>query len=146
LQPADNRKSRKRTFNAKGVIIFSVLGPPLGLMTALLVLIPLISLIASGKLEWTADPLGLVVLLPLSYFLGFVPAAVVGFVDALLARNAVPGRIAWTTLAGFFGTFLPVLSAITAGYIHGFSFLIGGIVGAVPAALCSWLASKTDPR
>jgi hypothetical protein len=73
---------------------------------------------------------------PAFYYLGFIgPGLVVASVDWLAARTTVPGVIA-TTL---FAYVVSVLAVVWAGTIGVWVF---GLVGAIPAAVCSWLSNK----
>ena len=63
------------------------------------------------------------------------PALVVALVDWLVSRTRIPGLIAPTLFAG--GT--SVLAAAWAGTID---ILVFGLVGAIPAGLCSWLSNR----
>ena len=82
-----------------------------------------------------------VVLLPFVYILGVIPALLTGAVDFALARRRVPWRPLWTGLFGFMASFIPLGGALIGGFVHGLFILLFGFVGAVPAALCSWLSS-----
>lgn len=42
--------------------------------------------------------------------------------------------------AGYVFIFMPLLAALTMGFVHGPYLLLFGIIGAVPAAICSWVA------
>lgn len=125
----------------KRIVIFVLLGPPLGMITGLYGMLP--------ALNWSLGEPSLIdfhqfVLLPLAYVIGFIPALIVGCFDAALAARRVRGRIAWTVLFAVAACYIPLMSSITMGFIGGPLLLLFGIIGAVPAALCSWLADKTD--
>lgn len=127
----------------KRIVIFVLLGPPLGMITGLYGMLPV--------LNWSLGEPSLIdfhqfVLLPLAYVIGFVPALIVGCLDAALATRRVRWRIAWTVLFAAAACYIPLMSSITMGFIGGPLLLLFGIIGAVPAALCSWLAGKTDQK
>jgi len=63
------------------------------------------------------------------------PALVVGLVDWLVSRTRMPGVIAPTLFAGG----VSVLAAAWAGTIDVPVF---GLIGAIPAAVCSWLSDR----
>lgn len=114
-------------------LIFGLLGPPAGFVVTFFGLLPLIG----G--EPSFDPHG-IVLLPLAYFLGLVPALIAAGFDHWLARMAsgtgqygsrpldsasASCRVAWAFLV------------TPSPY-----FLIYGVIGAVPGFICSWLAGR----
>jgi hypothetical protein len=120
------------------LVLFGVLGPPVGLMAGL------------AALRMTGptglDPLpGLFVLLPVTYFLGLVPALATGLVDTILAMRGVRQRLLLTTIAGAALGFMPVAVAIGMAGVLRPAILLWAIVGAAPAALCSWLAGLRHP-
>jgi hypothetical protein len=82
------------------------------------------------------------VLLPLAYEIGLVPAVLVAAFDGRLARRGVRYRVGWSTLFGFAVSFLPLLGALSMGFLHGPFVAIFGLLGAAPAAVCSWLSGK----
>jgi hypothetical protein len=49
-------------------------------------------------------------------------------------------RMLWTTIAGYVFSYLPLLAPMMVKFIDGPEALLFGIRGAVPAAICSWLA------
>ena len=73
---------------------------------------------------------------PAFCYLGFIgPGLVVALVDWLAARTTVPGVIA-TTLFAYVVSVLAVVWACTIGV------WVFGLVGAIPAAVCSWLSNN----
>jgi hypothetical protein len=116
-------------------LIFAALFPPLAFVVMLQIL------------NWalgdnsTADYHQLV-LLPAAYVIVLLPAMLTALVDDALARRKVSYRILWTTLAGYMFIFVPLLAALLTGSIHGAYLLLFGVIGAVPAAICSWLAGR----
>jgi hypothetical protein len=129
----------------KRLLLFALLGPPLGMAAGFFIIVPLLS----GLELPNIDPFGFLVLMPASYIMGLVPALLVGFVDAALADRGINlgTRIAYTAIAGFLLAFLPIAGVIIWGFAQGPYLLLYGIIGAVPAAICSWLsgASKSVP-
>ena len=114
-------------------LIFGLLGPPLGFVVAFFGLLPLI-----GS-EPRFDPHG-IVLLPLAYFLGLVPALIAAGFDHWLAKDGVRYRPIWIAAIGFGVSFLPVARAFLV--TPSPYFLIYGVIGAVPGFICSWLAGR----
>jgi hypothetical protein len=124
----------------KRVLIFALLGPPLGLLVGLWVMLPILNWAVGGTSVFDYHQ---IVLLPLSYLVGILPACLAGLFDEFLARWRVRYSMLWTTLFGFAVSFLPLVSSYTHGFIHGLYVLLFGFVGAAPAAACSWITLKT---
>ncbi len=123
----------------KRVLIFGLLGPAVAFITAMWVMTPLLNWALGDAAR--IEP-GQLVLLPLFYFLGFIPACLAGLADEFFARRAVRMRVVWTTLSGFALSFLPFATAFAMGFIQGPFVLLLGLVGAIPAAVCSWVAGR----
>jgi hypothetical protein len=124
----------------KRLLIFALLGPPLGLATGLWGLLPIMSAWLGGG---SAFDLGQIVLLPLGYMVGLVPALLACGFDETLARLNVRFRVGWTALFGFAASFVPLLGALSMGFLHGPFVLAFGLVGATPASVCSWLSGRS---
>jgi hypothetical protein len=124
-------------------LIFAILGPPLGFVTLFWGLLGTLGL-ALG--EPPAIHAGQIVLLPLAYMLGIVPALVTAAFDHTLARWRVRPRILWTALFGYAAAYLILLTAWMDGSVHGPYLLAFGLVGAVPGAVCSWISSWISSR
>lgn len=120
----------------KRLLIFALLAPPLGMATGLYLMLPLLNggFVAS-TLDWHN-----IILLPAAYFMGLVPALVVGLFDGALAKRKVRRRVLWTAGFAFAMSFIPVLPSIAFGFIQTPWILPFGIIGAVPGAICAWLA------
>lgn len=127
--------------DVKRFLIFAVLFPPLAFVVGFWILLQILNW-AEG--DPTTFDIGQVVLLPVAHALAIVPALLTGAVDDALFKRSVRYRVLWTTLAGFVLIFLPALAAIPFGFVHGPHLYLFGIVGAVPAAICSWLAGMAD--
>jgi hypothetical protein len=63
------------------------------------------------------------------------PALVVALVDWLVSRTRIPIVIATTLFA--YG-----ISAFAAAWAGTIDVLVFGLVGAIPAAVCSWLSNS----
>jgi len=126
----------------KRFLIFALLGPPIGLFTGLWGMLPFLN-------QSLTDPpivdIHQIVLLPPAYMVGVLPALLVGVFDNALARRGIGRRVLWCALLGFGASFLPLASAFAMGFLHGPWVLIFGLVGAVPGAVCSWLARRGPP-
>jgi len=121
----------------KRLLIFALLGPPLGMAIGLGVLLPALSAAVGDPPQWDWRQIEL---LPLAYVAGLAPALAAGVFDQALARRAVSWRAWWTGAFAFAVSFLPLAAAIAAGMAHGPFLLIFGLVGALPGAICSRLS------
>jgi hypothetical protein len=83
-----------------------------------------------------------VVLLPMAYALGVIPALLMAWFDHVLAQRQMSFRIALTALFAYGLSYVPLLGALHLGFMHGASLVLFGLIGAVPAAMCSWLATE----
>jgi hypothetical protein len=86
------------------------------------------------------------ILLPAAYVIVLFPAMLTALVDDVLARRSVRVRILWTALAGYVFIFAPLLAALRMGVVHGPYLMLFGIIGAVPGAICSYLAGGSKPN
>lgn len=120
-------------------LVFAALFPPLAFVVAFWGMLQILNW-ALGE-NSTADYHQLI-LLPIAYTVLLLPAMLTAFVDHMLAGRNVPYRILWTTIAGYMFVFIPLLTAMLTDSIRGLYLLLFGIVGAVPAAICSGLAGK----
>ena len=73
------------------------------------------------------------------YVVGVVPALVCAVVDLLLGKIRIPAVIG-TTLVGYGIAILAGLTIFDWGLIE--RILAFGLIGAIPAAVCSWLSGK----
>jgi len=80
--------------------------------------------------------------MPTIYLVGLIPALLAAWFDHALARRNVSHRIALTALFGYAISYLPLAVAFWIGFGHGPYVLLFGLIGAVPSAVCSWLAAE----
>ena len=85
----------------KRFVIFALLGPPLGMITGLWIMLPLFNLALGARplfepstLDWHK-----VVLLPFAYLMGLLPALAAAGFDELMAKRR--WRVLWTALFSF---------------------------------------------
>jgi hypothetical protein len=69
------------------------------------------------------------------YLMFIGPALVVALVDWLASKTRIPVVIA-TTLFAF------VVSALSAAWAGTIDVLVFGLIGAIPATICSWLSNS----
>ncbi len=117
------------------MLLFGLLGPPLGFVTAFWILLQIVNTALGEKS--TADP-GQLIVLPLAYTVGIVPALATGGIDHYF-RNWRLGPL-FTCLAGYLLGFMPIATALAMGFIHGPFVLIFGLIGAIPALICALIA------
>lgn len=126
---------------AKRMLVFVLFGPLLGFVMAFWVMLPLLTFALGDR---PGASLGQLVILPAAYFLGALPAALAGAIDHLMAKR--PWRPVWTGAAGYLLSFIPILGALLMGFLHGPFVLLFGLIGAVPALLCSVAVSVIERR
>ena len=126
----------------KRFLIFALLGPPLGLIAGLWGILPVLN-------QSLTDPpvfdYHQIVLLPLAYIIGILPALLVAVFDNALARRGIGRWVLWCAMLGFCASFLPLSSAFAMGFLHGPAVLIFGLIGAAPGAACSGRAGRGEP-
>jgi hypothetical protein len=120
-------------------LIFAFLGPPLGLLTGVCVMLPLLNWSQGGPVVFDYQQLEL---MPLAYAVGLFPALLAAAFDGVLARLRVGFRPLWCALFGFAVAFIPLVGAKWIGFLHGPLDASLGFLGAAPAGLCSWLSGK----
>ena len=69
------------------------------------------------------------------YLMFIGPALVVALVDWLVSRTRIPSVIAPTLFAGG-------VSVVAAAWAGTIDVPVFGLVGAIPAAICSWLSNR----
>jgi hypothetical protein len=127
----------------KRFLIFALLGPPLGMLTGMWVMLPVLNWSQGGAAVFDYHQLEL---MPLAYVVGLLPALLAAAFDGVLANRRVRFRPLWCALFGFAVGFLPLVGARWVGFLHGSLDASLGLVGAAPAAICSWLSGeKTGP-
>jgi hypothetical protein len=122
---------------ASRLLIFGLLSPPVGLIVAL-------GVIASTAPGANVTGFGLLAPLLTAYFLGLLPALATALVDSILTARRTTRRLLWTTLAGIAWSLPAIATVIGLSGIAGRLLLAWVVVGAVPAAICSWLARQLD--
>jgi hypothetical protein len=98
--------------------------------------------VATGG-ESTAHP-GQLILLPTAYVLGIVPALATGLIDHYFRKTKL--GVLYTGLTGYLLGFMPIATALVMGFLHGPFVLLFGLIGAVPALICSLIARNIDQQ
>jgi hypothetical protein len=125
----------------KRFLIFAAVAPPLGFIIAFWMMLQIANWMAGAPSTFDVQH---VALLPTVYAFGVIPALLIAWFDHVLAQRRICYRIALTALFAYVLSYVPLLGAFKLGFMHEPSVLLLGLIGAVPAALCSWLA--TDRR
>ena len=122
-------------------LIFAAMAPPLGFVVAFWVMLQIANRLAGSPITFDVAQ---VMMLPTIYLVGLIPALLAAGFDQALAKRNVPYRIAFTALFGYTISYLPLAVAYSVGFAHGPEVLLFGLIGAVPSAMCSWLATERD--
>lgn len=121
----------------KRMMIFGLLGPPVGYIVFLGQGIRLTSVVSDVFL-FTA---GFWLLLPFAYIFGLIPALVCAIFDWLLSSYKRSIRFAFIGFLGGLVCFLPFTygdpTHFRWSWLQSLSF---ALIGAVPAIVCSWLS------
>jgi hypothetical protein len=120
-------------------LIFAAMAPPLGFVVAFWVMLQVANWLAGSP--GTFD-VAQIMMLPTIYLVGLIPALLAAWCDQVLAKRNVPYRIALTALFGYAISYLPLAAAFWIGLTLGPDVLLFGLIGAVPSAVCSWLAAE----
>ena len=125
----------------KRFLIFVGIAPPLGFIVAFWVMLQIANRLAGSASTFDVAQ---VMMLPMIYLVGLVPALAVAWFDHALSTRNLSRRVLLTALFGYAISYLPLIGAPWMGFVHGPYVVLFGLIGAVPSALCSWLA--TEPR
>jgi len=120
-------------------LIFAAMAPPLGFVVAFWVMLQAANWLAGGPSTFDVAQ---VMMLPTIYLVGLIPALMAAWFDHVLAKRQVAHRIALTALFGYSISYPPLAVACWMGVAPGPEVLLLGLIGAVPSAVCSWLAAE----
>jgi hypothetical protein len=123
----------------KRFLIFAVVAPPLGFIIAFWVMLQIANWMAGAPSTFDLQH---VAMLPTVYVFGVIPALLIAWFDHVLAKLQMSYRIALTALFAYALSYVPLLGAFQLGFMHEPSAGLLGLIGAVPAAACSWLAAE----
>lgn len=123
----------------KRVLIFTLVAPPLGFATAFWIMLQVANWASGSPCTFDLRQVGS---LPTVYLVGVIPALLAATYDYVLAEAKVPGRVGLTAMFAYAISYVPMVIACTAEFTQGPCFWLFGLAGAVPAALCSWLATQ----
>jgi hypothetical protein len=117
----------------KRILVFVLLGPPLGFAVFLLY---------EAVVSRSVPSLSYLAYTPWAYVVGGVPAAVAAALDYRLSAKAASVRLALTAIGGFVATVLFTVIVVRPSTSPLREILGFGFVGAIPAAVCSWLSGE----
>jgi hypothetical protein len=120
-------------------LIFAAMAPPLGFVVAFWVMLQIANWLAGSPNTFDVTQM---MMLPTIYLIGLIPALAAAWFDHVLAKRHVSHRIARTALFGYAISLLPMIASFWFGVPLGPEVLLLGLVGAVPSAVCSWLAAE----
>jgi hypothetical protein len=123
----------------KRFLIFVGIAPPLGFIVAFWVMLQIANWFSGSASTFDVAQ---VMMLPMIYLVGLVPALAVAWFDHALSTRSLSRRVLLTALFGYAISYLPLIGAPWMGFVHGPYVVLFGLIGAVPAALCSWLAGE----
>ena len=123
----------------KRFLIFAAVAPPLGFIIAFWVMLQIANWMAGAPSTFDLQH---VVMLPTVYVFGVIPALLIAWFDQVLAQRQMSYRIALTASFAYALSYVPLLGAFQLGFMHEPSAVLLGLIGAVPAAVCSWLATE----
>jgi uncharacterized membrane protein YjdF len=124
----------------KRLLIFVAIAPPLGFVVAFWVMLQIANWLTGSP---NTFDVGQIMMLPTIYLVGLVPALLAAWFDHALAKRNVSYRIVLTALFGYAISYVPLTVAFWIGFAaYGPDVLLFGLIGAVPSAVCSWLAAE----
>ena len=123
----------------KRFLVFAAIAPPLGFVVAFWVMLQIANWLAGSP---NTFDVGQIMMLPTIYLVGLSPALLVAWFDHALAKRNVSYRVGLTALFGYAISYLPLTAASWMGFVLGPEVLLFGLIGAVPSAVCSWLAAE----
>ncbi len=127
----------------KRVLIFSLVAPPLSFATAFWILLQVANWAAGSPSTFS---LGQAASLPTVYLIGLIPALLAATYDYVMEQAEVSWRVGLTAIFAYAVSYLPLVIAGATEFTQGPCFWLFGLSGAVPAALCSWLATEQQQQ
>lgn len=123
----------------KRFVIYVLLGPAIGFVVFVL------RDIAGGKIDGGFP--GVLFGLPFAYLFGILPALVMWLEDWWLCEKiSLPAKILTSAVTGYLAVIVLLLLNTAPGQVKLPQILTFGIVGAVPAAICSLLSGTRFRR
>ena len=127
----------------KRALIFMLLGPVLGSLVISLIVFPTAAMLEGIGFQLGPKNLILAVIgLPVAYVIGIIPAVVTCLIDWYLDVRDVRYRPVFCALVGFAVTYPFMRDSLVHPTPGSLWPLVGGMIGVLPAAVCSWLSGK----
>jgi hypothetical protein len=114
----------------KRFLIFATLWPILGFVWGFWIVLQISNWAVGARLTFDYH-----------HIVGIVPALLLAWFDDVLATRNVPHRIECTTVMAYVLSYVPMLGALSLPFVHNPYVWLLGMIGAVPGAACSWLAT-----
>jgi hypothetical protein len=124
----------------KRFLIFAVLGPSLAGATLLLVVLPLASWLEGTRIEMSVQGETLHL-----YLTCIFPALLIGLFDWIAELIELPHRPIGAGIVGWIMAVLILRGWLALPDLPGW-FIAIGLIGAVPAFVCSWVTLKVRQR
>lgn len=125
----------------KRVLIFTLVAPPLSFAIAFWMLLQVANWAAGNPSTFNFRQ---VALLPTVYLIGVIPALLAATYDYAMKEANVSHRAGLTATFAYAISYVPLVIAGGMEFTQGPVFWLFGLAGAVPAALCSWLATEQE--
>jgi hypothetical protein len=122
----------------KRFLIFATLWPILGFVWGFWIVLQISNWAVGAPLSFDYHQVNL---LPIAYIVGIVPALLLAWLDDVLARRNTRYRVGCTALVAYVVSYVPMLGALSLPFMHDPYIWLLGLIGAVPGAVCSWLAT-----
>jgi hypothetical protein len=122
----------------KRFLIFATLWPILGFVWGFWIVLQISNWSVGAPLTFDYHQVNL---LPTAYIVGIVPALLLAWLDDVLATRNMRYRVGCTALVAYVISYVPMLGALSLPFMHDPYIWLLGIIGAVPGAVCSWLAT-----
>jgi hypothetical protein len=119
----------------KRLAIFVLLGPPLATVILFLALLPIAGLLEGQRVEISISPS--------AYLYCLLPAVVIAVFDWITQMIGLPYRQVAAAIVGWILAFLVLREILALPDLPGWFFAIG-LLGAIPAFVCSWVVLTTD--
>jgi hypothetical protein len=128
----------------KRLLVFAFLGPLIGGFVAVVAVVPVILVLQGYKYKLGADEvLSGLVIYPAAMIFGIVPALLAAGADWLLSR--FPHHWIYVGFIGMAVGFPAMKDNLVLAATYPWWPVIGGLIGGIPAVVCSWLCRDRKP-
>ena len=130
-----DQRARGNGAGVKRFAIFVLLGPRLATVVLFLMLLPIAGLLEGQRIEISVSPS--------AHLSCLLPALVLAVFDWVTQMIELPFRPIAAAIAGWVLTFFGLREILALPDLPGW-FLAIGLLGAIPAFVCSWVVQTTD--